>query len=110
MSQGVGLASCLPKTRLASDLKKRAKLVEKYAAKREALLEEFRTTESPLDKLEIHRKIQQLPRNSAPNRRRNRCWLTGRPRGVYRDFGLSRNVLREWAHEGLLPGVVKSSW
>ncbi len=90
--------------------KKRAKLVTKYAAKREALLEEFRTTEDPLDKLEIHRKIQQLPRNSAPSRRRNRCWVTGRPRGVYRDFGLSRNVLREWAHEGLLPGVVKSSW
>ena len=90
--------------------KKRAKLVEKYSAKREALLEEFRKAESPLDKLEIHRKIQQLPRNSAPSRRQNRCWLTGRPRGVYRDFGLSRNVLREWAHQGLLPGVVKSSW
>jgi small subunit ribosomal protein S14 len=90
--------------------KKRAKLVEKYAAKRETLLEEFRTAESPLQKLEIHRKIQQLPRNSAPTRKQNRCWLTGRPRGVYRDFGLSRNVLRDWAHEGLLPGVVKSSW
>jgi len=90
--------------------KKRAKLTEKYAAKRETLLEEFQQAESFEDKLEIHRKIQQLPRNSAPNRRRNRCWLTGRPRGVYRDFGLSRNVLREWAHEGLLPGVVKSSW
>jgi small subunit ribosomal protein S14 len=90
--------------------KKRSKLVEKYAAKREALLEDFRQAESPLDKLEIHRKIQQLPRNSAPTRKQNRCWLTGRPRGVYRDFGLSRNVLREWAHQGLLPGVVKSSW
>ncbi|MEB3180071.1 MAG: 30S ribosomal protein S14 [Nostocaceae cyanobacterium] len=90
--------------------KKRAKLTAKYAAKRETLLEEFQQAESFEDKLEIHRKIQQLPRNSAPNRRRNRCWLTGRPRGVYRDFGLSRNVLREWAHEGLLPGVVKSSW
>ncbi len=90
--------------------KKRAKLVEKYAEKRETLLEEFRQAESLEDKLDAHRKIQQLPRNSAPNRRRNRCWVTGRPRGVYRDFGLSRNVLREWAHEGLLPGVVKSSW
>jgi small subunit ribosomal protein S14 len=90
--------------------KKRAKMVEKYSDKREALLDEFRITEDPLDKLEIHRKIQQLPRNSARNRRRNRCWVTGRPRGFYRDFGLSRNVLREWAHEGLLPGVVKSSW
>ncbi|ACC82416.1 MULTISPECIES: 30S ribosomal protein S14 [Nostoc] len=90
--------------------KKRTRLIEKYADKREALLEEFRSAASPLDKLEIHRKIQQLPRNSAPTRHRNRCWLTGRSRGVYRDFGLSRNVLREWAHEGLLPGVVKSSW
>ena len=90
--------------------KKRAKLVAKYAAKREALLEEFRTTEDPLDKLEIHRQIQRLPRNSSPTRRQNRCWVTGRPRGVYRDFGLCRNVLRDWAHQGLLPGVVKSSW
>ena len=90
--------------------KKRAKMVEKYREKREALLEEFRTTEDPLDKLEVHRKIQQLPRNSAPSRRRNRCWATGRPRAYYRDFGLCRNVLRDWAHKGLLPGVVKSSW
>lgn len=90
--------------------KKRSRLVEKYAAKRESLKEEFRLAGSPIEKLEIHRKIQQLPRNSAPNRKRNRCWLTGRPRGYYRDFGLSRNVLREWAHQGLLPGVVKSSW
>ncbi|MBD2298482.1 30S ribosomal protein S14 [Nostoc sp. FACHB-87] len=90
--------------------KKRAKLVAKYAEKRETLMEEFKQAESLEEKLDAHRKIQQLPRNSAPNRRRNRCWVTGRPRGVYRDFGLSRNVLREWAHEGLLPGVVKSSW
>ncbi|MBE9212722.1 30S ribosomal protein S14 [Plectonema cf. radiosum LEGE 06105] len=90
--------------------KKRAKMVDKYWDKREALLEEFRQEQDPLEKLEIHRKIQQLPRNSAPNRRRNRCWATGRPRAVYRDFGLCRNVLRDWAHKGLLPGVVKSSW
>ena len=90
--------------------KKRQKLVDKYAAKREALKEEFQNAESQLDKLEIHRQLQQLPRNSAPNRVRNRCWVTGRPRGYYRDFGLSRHVLREWAHKGLLPGVVKSSW
>jgi small subunit ribosomal protein S14 len=90
--------------------KKRQKLVDKYAEKREALKEEFQNAESQLEKLEIHRKLQQLPRNSAPNRVRNRCWVTGRPRGYYRDFGLSRHVLREWAHKGLLPGVVKSSW
>ena len=90
--------------------KKRARIADKYANKRKALLEEFRQADSPLDKLDIHRKIQQLPRNSAPNRHHNRCWVTGRPRGYYRDFGLSRNILREWAHKGLLPGVVKSSW
>lgn len=90
--------------------KRREKLAAKYAAKRQALLEEFSKAESQQEKLEIHRKIQQLPRNSAPTRQRNRCWMTGRPRGYYRDFGLSRHVLREMAHEGLLPGVVKSSW
>lgn len=90
--------------------KKRRKLVDKYADKREALREQFRTATSQAEKLEIHRQIQRLPRNSSRTRVRNRCWVTGRPRGYYRDFGLSRNVFREWAHEGLLPGVVKSSW
>ena len=90
--------------------KKRARLVEKYAAKRAELKEQFRQATSAAEKLDIHRQIQRLPRNSSPNRRRNRCMVTGRPRAYYRDFGLSRNVLREWAHEGLLPGVVKSSW
>lgn len=90
--------------------RKRQALVEKYAAKREALKEEFANATTQQQKLAIHRQIQQLPRNSAPNRVRNRCWVTGRPRGFYRDFGLSRHVLREMAHQGLLPGVVKSSW
>lgn len=90
--------------------KKRQRLVEKYAGKREELLEQFAKATTQQQKLAIHRQIQQLPRNSSPTRIRNRCWVTGRPRGVYRDFGLSRNVMREWAHQGLLPGVVKSSW
>lgn len=90
--------------------KKRQKMVDKYAAKRETLQEAFENATTQQQKLTIHRQIQQLPRNSAPTRLRNRCWVTGRPRGVYRDFGLSRNVMREWAHQGLLPGVVKSSW
>lgn len=90
--------------------KKREKLVDKYADKRAELKEQFRQASTPAQKLEIHRQIQQLPRNSAPSRKRNRCWVTGRPRGYYRDFGLSRHVFREWAHKGLLPGVVKSSW
>lgn len=90
--------------------KKRQKLVEKYAEKREDLLDQFASASTQQERLAIHRQIQQLPRNSAPTRLRNRCWVTGRPRGYYRDFGLSRHVLREWAHQGLLPGVVKSSW
>ena len=90
--------------------KKRSRLVAKYAAKRADLKEAFEQATSLQEKLDAHRKLQQLPRNSAPSRRRNRCWLTGRPRGYYRDFGLCRNVLRDWAHQGLLPGVVKSSW
>jgi small subunit ribosomal protein S14 len=90
--------------------KKRARLVAKYAQKRADLKEQFSAATSQSEKLEIHRKIQQLPRNSAKVRMRNRCWATGRPRGVYRDFGLSRHCIREMAHAGLLPGVVKSSW
>lgn len=90
--------------------KKREKIVAKYADKRQALIEQFEDATSQREKLEIHRQIQQLPRSSSRTRLRNRCWVTGRPRGYYRDFGLSRHVFREWAHEGLLPGVVKSSW
>jgi small subunit ribosomal protein S14 len=90
--------------------KKRERMVAKYAQKRAELKEQFNSATSQTERLEIHRKIQQLPRNSARVRVRNRCWATGRPRGVYRDFGLSRHCIREMAHQGLLPGVVKSSW
>ncbi len=90
--------------------KKREKIVEKYSDQRQALIEQFENATSQREKLELHRQIQQLPRNSARTRLRNRCWVTGRSRGYYRDFGLSRHVFREWAHEGLLPGVVKASW
>ena len=90
--------------------KKREKIVAQYSDKRQALIEQFENANSQREKVEIHRQIQQLPRNSSRTRLRNRCWVTGRSRGVYKDFGLSRNVMREWAHQGLLPGVVKSSW
>jgi|TARA_B110000240_G_C13444398_1_gene429651 small subunit ribosomal protein S14 len=90
--------------------KKRIKLNNKYKIKRQNLLKQYQTTEDFNLKLEIHSKIQKLPRNSAKIRIRNRCWKTGRPRGYYRDFGLSRHVLREMAHQCLLPGVTKSSW
>nr|QXM17447.1 ribosomal protein S14 [Chaetoceros socialis] len=90
--------------------KKRIKLNNKYNSKRQNLLKQYQTTEDFNLKLEIHSKIQKLPRNSAKIRIRNRCWKTGRPRGYYRDFGVSRHVLREMAHQCLLPGVTKSSW
>ena len=90
--------------------KKRIKLHKKYAFKRSSLLKKYQTEKSFNLKLELHSKLQKLPRNSAKTRIRNRCWKTGRPRGYYRDFGLSRNVIREMAHQCLLPGVTKSSW
>jgi small subunit ribosomal protein S14 len=90
--------------------KKRIKLTKKYELKRHALIAEYNSTRDFNLKLEIHSKIQRLPRNSAKIRIRNRCWKTGRPRGFYRDFGVSRHVLREMAHQCLLPGVTKSSW
>jgi len=90
--------------------KKRIKLNNKYFFKRLNLLEKYSSTINSNSKLEVHSKIQQLPRNSCTVRIRNRCWKTGRSRGFYRDFGISRHVLREMIHQCLLPGVTKSSW
>jgi len=90
--------------------KRRQKLVDKYRERREQLKFEFSVAETWEERLELHRQLQRLPRNSAPNRLRNRCWSTGRPRGYFRDFGLCRNAMREMAHQGLLPGITKSSW
>lgn len=90
--------------------KKRKLLVTKFQKKREKLLTERKAATS-LDALfEINGKLQALPPNSAPNRMRNRCGKTGRPRGYYRFFGLCRNSLREMAHDCFLPGVTKASW
>lgn len=90
--------------------KKRIKLNNKYTLKRNNLLKQYQETKDFKLRLEIHSKIQKLPRNSSKIRIRNRCWKTGRPRGFYRDFGVSRHVLREMAHNCLLPGITKSSW
>jgi len=89
---------------------KREKLVTKYKEKRVQLLAEFSTAESLRSKLSIHKKIEKLPRNSIKVRLRNRCWRTGRGRGIYKDFGLCRHMIREMAHNGLLPGLYKASW
>nr|YP_010988277.1 ribosomal protein S14 [Rhodochorton tenue]WOK79473.1 ribosomal protein S14 [Rhodochorton tenue] len=89
---------------------KRVKLVDKYKTKRSELKKQIKQINSFEEQLLIQEKLQKLPRDSIKSRLRNRCWLTGRSRGVYRDFGLSRHVLREMSHECLLPGVTKSSW
>jgi len=89
---------------------KRQKCVLKYEMKRKVLKKKIKLASTLREKLSLHRELQKLPRNSSAVRLRNRCMITGRSRGYYRDFGLSRNVLREMAHQGLLPGVVKSSW
>lgn len=89
---------------------KRITLNKKYASKRTNLLEEYKGTTDFNSKMEIHAKLQKLPRNSSKIRIRNRCWKTGRPRGFYRDFGISRHVLREMVHQCLMPGLTKSSW
>ena len=90
--------------------KKRIKLEKKYALKRASLLNQYKNEDNFNLKMELQSKLQKLPRNSSKTRIRNRCWKTGRPRGVFRDFGLSRHVVREMAHQCLLPGVTKSSW
>jgi small subunit ribosomal protein S14 len=89
---------------------KRQRLVMKFAQKRALLKEQISKVNSLREKLTLHRKLQQLPRNSSAVRLHNRCQITGRSRGYFRDFGLSRHVIRELAHQGLLPGVTKSSW
>lgn len=91
--------------------KKREKLAKKYGPKAAALREQavdMKLSEEERDAARL--KLQAIPRNGNPNRVRNRCELTGRPRAVYRDFKLSRNKFRELANNGLIPGVTKASW
>lgn len=91
--------------------KKRAKLAQRYAAKRARLKAIVMNRESsPEERFEAALKLAEVPRNSAKNRVRLRCELTGRPRGNYRKFKLSRNKLRELGNLGQIPGLVKSSW
>lgn len=102
--------SIMAKKSMIEREKKRVRETNKYSSKRKLLLEQFRSANDYDLKLKIHFEIQKLPRNSAKVRIRKRCWKTGRSRGYYKDFGLSRHVLREMAHQCLLPGVTKSSW
>jgi small subunit ribosomal protein S14 len=89
---------------------KRERLIVKYTIKRDTIKLQLKSTTVYQEKLDLLKKLESLPRNSAPSRHRNRCWVTGRSRGFYKDFGLSRHVLREMAHEGLIPGLKKASW
>ena len=90
---------------------KRRKTVEKFKTKRAQLLEILRDVRASDEaKAQARDKLQKLPRDASPVRLRNRCALTGRPRGVFRKFGLARNKLRELALRGEVPGVIKASW
>jgi small subunit ribosomal protein S14 len=90
---------------------KRRALVKKFAKKRAMLVAIMNNTKaSDEDRMAARLKVQQLPRNANPTRLRNRCAITGRPRGYFRKFGLGRNKLREFAMRGEVPGVVKASW
>jgi small subunit ribosomal protein S14 len=90
---------------------KRVKLVKKFAPKRAALVKIINDQSySEEERFQARLKLQALPRNANPTRLRNRCAITGRPRGVYSKFGLGRNKLREIAMRGEVPGMVKASW
>jgi len=90
---------------------KRREMVAKFAAKRTLLKATIENTKlSDEERADARLKLQSLPRNSSPVRLRNRCALTGRPRGTFKKFGLGRIKVREFAMRGEIPGVVKASW
>lgn len=101
----------MAKTSLINRDLKRRETVKKYAAKRAELNEIIGNAQlSDEDRYAARVKLQQLPRDSSPVRLRNRCALTGRPRGTYRKFGLGRSKLRDLAMRGEIPGMTKASW
>jgi small subunit ribosomal protein S14 len=98
------------KSMIERDVKRR-KLAARYAGKRDALKATIRDEgASPEDKFKAAMKLAELPRNSSPTRIRNRCLVTGRPRGYYRKLKMSRIALRDLGSAGKIPGLVKSSW
>ncbi len=101
----------MAKTSMIERDKKRAKIVKKYAARRAKLKQQQSDSKaSPEDRLAASEALQKLPRDASPVRLRERCAITGRPRGTYRRFGLGRNKLREAAMRGDIPGLGKASW
>ncbi len=101
----------MAKLALINREKKRRDMVKKFAAKREQLLAIINNASlGDEERYAARLRFQLLPRNSSPVRLRNRCSLTGRPRGVFRKFGLARTKVREYAMRGEIPGVIKASW
>jgi len=101
----------MAKLALVNREQKRRKTVAKFAAKRAALLAVVNDSKRGEDeRAEARVALQNLPRNASPVRLRNRCTLTGRPRGVFKKFGLAMNKLREIAMRGEIPGLIKASW
>ncbi|MGB6451127.1 MAG: 30S ribosomal protein S14 [Steroidobacteraceae bacterium] len=101
----------MAKTSMIEREKRREKIVKKYAARRTRLKELVRSPKSsPEQRVAAQAELQTLPRDASPSRHRNRCQITGRSRGVYRKFGLSRAKIREVAMRGEIPGLTKASW
>jgi small subunit ribosomal protein S14 len=101
----------MAKTNMVEREKRRANTVKKYAAKRAQLKELIRSPNTaPEDRAAAQVQLQKLPRDASPSRQRMRCAITGRPRGVYRKFGLARVKIREVAMRGEIPGLSKASW
>ncbi|HXA93889.1 MAG TPA: 30S ribosomal protein S14 [Steroidobacteraceae bacterium] len=101
----------MAKTNMVEREKRRARIVKKYAARRAQLKELIRSPKtSPDERAAAQVRLQSLPRDASPTRQRNRCAITGRSRGVYRKFGLSRVKIREVAMRGEIPGLTKASW
>lgn len=100
----------MSKKALVERARKRIFLVQKYSLKRQKLKKQIKKEASLQKKFQIQQKLQKLPRDSSYVRLHNRCLISGRPKGFYRDFQLSRHFLRELALAGLLPGVQKASW
>ena len=101
----------MAKTSMVNREAKRAKLAKQHGAKRDALKKIISSQDASYEeKMDAAVKLQKLPRDSSPSRQRNRCELSGRPRGVYSKFGLGRNKLREATMRGDVPGLRKDSW
>ena len=101
----------MAKTSMVERERRRAKIVKRYAVQRAALKEQIRSPRtSQDDRAAAQVKLQQMPRDASKSRQRNRCAITGRSRGVYRKFGLSRVKIREVAFRGEIPGLAKASW